>query len=209
MSDSYDYNYKIILLGDGGVGKSSMIQKYVYDTFTIHTTATIGVVNTTKVINVDNQKILLNIWDTAGQEKYRSMLSSFFRGCRAAILVYDITNEQTFKSLDYWIGQVREMGGDLVKFLLIGNKADLESNRRVTQKAGLDVARNNGMLFMETSCANSYNIQRAFHEIAECLYKSQGGHVGQNNEDRTSGLNGISILSHTSLLPQPKKKCCN
>ena len=209
MSDTYDYNYKIILLGDGGVGKSSMIQKFVYDIFTIHTTATIGVVNTTKVVNVDNQKILLNIWDTAGQEKYRSMLSSFFRGCRAAILVYDITNEHTFKSLDYWMAQVREMGGDSVKFLLVGNKADLESNRRVTQKTGLDMARNNGMLFMETSCANNYNIERAFQEIAECLYKSQAGPVSGGNHERVSGLNGISILSHTSQLPQPKKKCCN
>ena len=208
MSDTYDYNYKVILLGDGGVGKSSMIQKYAHGIFNIHTTPTIGVVNTTKVVTVENQKILLNIWDTAGQEKYRSMLSSFFRGCKAAILVYDITNELSFKSLDYWMGQVREMGGDSVKFLLIGNKSDLESNRRVTQKSGLDLARNNGMLFMETSCSSNYNIERAFQEVAECLYKAQAGQVSSSNEERAIGLNGISILSHTSQIPQPKKKCC-
>jgi small GTP-binding protein len=211
MSDTYDYNYKIILLGDGGVGKSSMIQKYVYGSFNIHTSPTIGVVNTTKVVTVENQKILLNIWDTAGQEKYRSMLSSFFRGCRAAILVYDITNESTFKNLDYWLGQVREMGGEAVKFLLIGNKADLESSRKVSQKLGLDMARNYGMLFMETSCVNNYNIERGFQEIAECLFKTQNGTIGNNTDERATGLNGISILSHSSQMQQKtiKKKCCS
>jgi small GTP-binding protein len=209
MSDSYDFNYKIILLGDGGVGKSSMIQKYVYDKFSIHTTPTIGVVNTTKVVVVDNQKILLSIWDTAGQEKYRSMLSSFFRGCRAAILVYDITSEHSFRSLDYWLGQVREIGGEAVKFLLVGNKADLDSNRKVSQKAGLEMARNNNMLFMETSCVSSYNVERAFQEIAECLYKTSSGHTASGEEQREIGMNGISILSHTSQIPQPKKSCCN
>ncbi|OMJ84434.1 hypothetical protein SteCoe_14444 [Stentor coeruleus] len=208
MSDSYDYNYKIILLGDGGVGKSSMIQKYVYNKFSIHTSPTIGVVNTTKVVNVDGQKILLNIWDTAGQEKYRSMLSSFFRGCRAAILVYDITKDHTFKSLDYWLKQVKDMGGESVKFLLIGNKADLESSRAVTQKVGLEMAKVNSMLFMETSCVSNYNIERAFQEIAESLYRSQVGPTQMENPEMQNNMNGISILSHD--LPSEKtKKCCN
>lgn len=211
MSDSYDYNYKVILLGDGGVGKSSMIQKYVYNKFSIHTSPTIGVVNTTKIVTVDDQKILLNIWDTAGQEKYRSMLSSFFKGCRAAILVYDITNDHSFKSLYYWLKQVKDMGGESVKFLLIGNKADLESSRAVTQKVGLEMARVNNMLFMETSCVSNYNIERAFQEIAESLYRSQMGPAKPEDPEtpnRMNGMNGISILSHDSQIPKPKK-CCN
>lgn len=106
------------------------------------------------------------------------------------------------------MGQVREMGGESVKFLLIGNKADLETTRKVSQKAALDLARVNGMLFMETSCVSNYNIERAFQEIAECLYRTQGRDVG-GYDDRITGLNGISILSHASQVPQPKKKCCN
>lgn len=208
MSDTYDYNYKIILLGDGSVGKSSIIQRYVYDKFSIHTTPTIGVANTTKVTTVDNQKILLNIWDTAGQEKFRSMLNSSFRGCRAAIMVYDITNELTFKNLDYWLEQVKEIGGDNVKFLLIGNKADLESSRRVSQKAGMDMARNHNMLFMETSCVSNYNIERAFQEIAESLYRTQTGYMGNREDERSTGLNGISILSHHSQVSKPQSRCC-
>ncbi|OMJ77280.1 hypothetical protein SteCoe_23148 [Stentor coeruleus] len=208
MSDSYDYNYKVILLGDGGVGKSSMIQKYVYNKFSIHTSPTIGVVNTTKIVTVDDQKILLNIWDTAGQEKYRSMLSSFFKGCRAAILVYDITNDHSFKSLDYWLKQVKDMSGDSVKFLLIGNKADLESSRTVTQKVGLEMARVNNMLFMETSCVSNYNIERAFQEIAESLYRSQVGPAKPLDPEIPNRMDGISILSHDSQIPK-SKKCCN
>jgi small GTP-binding protein len=208
MSDSYDYNYKIILLGDGGVGKSSMIQRYVYDKFSIHTTPTIGVANTTKVVSVDGEKILLNIWDTAGQEKYRSMLNSSFRGCRAAIMVYDITNEVTFRNLDYWFEQIRTIGGENVKYLLIGNKADLESSRKVTQKAGMDMARNRNMLFMETSCVSNYNVERAFQEIAEGLYRTQTGHIASKDEEGNGGLRGISILSHNTDVPKPQSKCC-
>lgn len=208
MSDSYDYNYKIILLGDGSVGKSSIIQRYVYEKFSIHTTPTIGVANTTKVATVDNQKILLNIWDTAGQEKFRSMLNSSFRGCRAAIMVYDITSEITFKNLDYWLEQVKEIGGDNVKFMLIGNKADLENSRRVSQKAGMDMARTHNMLFMETSCVSNYNIERAFQEIAESLYRTQTGHLSNREDERSTGLNGISILSHHSQVTKPQSRCC-
>ena len=208
MSDSYDYNYKIILLGEGGVGKSSMIQRYVYDKFSIHTTPTIGVANTTKVVSVDGEKILLNIWDTAGQEKYRSMLNSSFRGCRAAIMVYDITSEVTFRNLDYWFEQIKNIGGENVKYLLIGNKADLESSRKVTQKQGMEMARNNNMLFMETSCVSNYNVERAFQEIAESLYRTQTGQVGPRDEDRNTGLNGISILSHHTDVQKPQSRCC-
>ena len=207
MSEAYLYIYKIILLGDGGVGKTSLIQKYVHGSFNLNTCSTLGVVSTTKSVLIDNDRILLDIWDTAGQEKYRSMNSCFFRGCKAAIIVYDIANENSFQNIEYWIQQVREFEGDSVKVLLVGNKADLEDNRKISQKIGLSIASDQEMLFIETSCLNNYNIEKAFQVIAECLHKDQMDFVNPVDDD-ISGLNGISILSHSLQLPKNKKKCC-
>jgi len=162
---------KIIILGDSGVGKTALLQKYVHGQFIQEHKATIGADFITKEISVDDKLVTLQIWDTAGQERFQSLGTAFYRGADACVLVYDITNDQSFKQIEMWRTNFLEQSSpeDTGKFpfLLCGNKTDLQSGARVVAtQDGERLAKQYNMYFYETSAYDGTNVEPAIRKIA-------------------------------------------
>ena len=167
--ENYDFIFKVLLLGNSDVGKSSIILRYVDQTWSDTFVPTIGVDFKVKTLEVDNKKIKMQIWDTAGQERFRTVISSYFRGSHGLFLIYDITNRDSFKNLENWLSEIEENANKNVLKFLIGNKCDLENDREIQTKEGQDFANRNGMQFMETSAKEDKNINEAFEALAKLM----------------------------------------
>merc|ERR1712228_1162201 len=162
---------KIIIIGDSGVGKTSLLHKYVNNRFIEEHKATIGADFSTKEIMIDdNRLITLQIWDTAGQERFQSLGNAFYRGADACVLVYDITSQESFEKIDSWkanfLDQASPETPDQFPFLLLGNKDDL-NNRAVDENMAKQYAQQNNMIFYETSAKNGKNIEKAIRNISD------------------------------------------
>ncbi len=132
--DQYDYIYKIVLIGDSGVGKSNILSRYLTDTFTYDSKATVGVEFGSKSMEIEGNKIKMQIWDTAGQERYKSITNAYYKGAKGALLVFDLTKKTSFENVDKWIVDLKTNGDEQISIILIGNKSDLEEHRQVTQE---------------------------------------------------------------------------
>jgi Ras-related protein Rab-7A len=161
---------KIIILGDSGVGKTAILHKFVSGQFIEQHKATIGADFSTKEITVDDKLVTLQMWDTAGQERFASLGHAFYRGADACILVYDISNEQSFKAIEQWRTNFLENASpddaSSFPFLLIGNKSDLSDKRQVPPADGQKLAKGHNMEYAETSAFNGNNIDKAIRDIA-------------------------------------------
>ena len=169
--DSYDLLYKIIIIGDSNVGKSNILSRYTKDQFQGNSKATVGVELGTKFVKVEGVGAKLQIWDTAGQERYRSLTSSYYKGCHGCFIVYDITNEQSFESINTWYEQAVKEAGKEVSIILVGNKCDLENERKVSKEKGEEKARTMNASFFETSALSKVNIDDIFKEIVNNIYQ--------------------------------------
>jgi Ras-related protein Rab-7A len=160
---------KLIILGESGVGKTAILNKYVNGKFIEEHKATIGADFLTKEISVDDKLITLQIWDTAGQERFQSLGNAFYRGSDACVLVYDVTNDQSFKRIDEWrtnfIAQAQPDDPKKFPFLLLGNKVDKDNQRQVDKGQAENYARTYGMSFYETSAVNGIHIEEAMKNI--------------------------------------------
>ncbi|KAG0575357.1 hypothetical protein KC19_VG339400 [Ceratodon purpureus] len=165
----FDHLFKVLLVGDSGVGKSSLLLRFTADTFD-DLSPTIGVDFKVKMMTLGGKRLKLTIWDTAGQERFRTLTSSYYRGAQGIILVYDVSRRATFTDLsDVWLKEVERYSTneDCIK-MLIGNKVDLEEHERVvTKKEGIAFARQHGCLFLEASAKTSINVQRCFDELVQ------------------------------------------
>jgi Ras-related protein Rab-7A len=161
---------KIIILGDSGVGKTALLHKYVHGQFIQEHKATIGADFITKEISVDDKLVTLQIWDTAGQERFQSLGTAFYRGADACVLVYDITNDQSFKQIEMWRSSFLEQSSpeetEKFPFLLCGNKSDLQTARAVSTQDGERLAKQYNMFFYETSALDGNNVETAIRKIA-------------------------------------------
>ncbi len=168
-SGEFDHLFKVLLIGDSGVGKSSLLLRFTSDTFD-DLSPTIGVDFKLKMMSLQGKRLKLTIWDTAGQERFRTLTSSYYRGAQGVILVYDVTKRETFTNLsDIWLKEVERYSTnqDCIK-MLIGNKVDLEESQRVvTKREGIAFARQHGCLFLEASAKTSINVQRCFDELVQ------------------------------------------
>ncbi|KAJ4978899.1 hypothetical protein NE237_009679 [Protea cynaroides] len=164
---SYDYSFKILLIGDSGVGKSSLLVSFMSNPVE-DLTPTIGVDFKIKQLAVGGKRLKLTIWDTAGQERFRTLTSSYYRGAQGIILVYDVTRRETFTNLsDVWAKEVElySTNQDCIK-MLVGNKVDKESERVVTKEEGIAFAQEYGCLFLECSAKTRENVEKCFEELA-------------------------------------------
>ncbi|XP_011013766.1 PREDICTED: ras-related protein RABC2a isoform X1 [Populus euphratica] len=166
-SGSYDLSFKILLIGDSGVGKSSLLVSFISSSVE-DLAPTIGVDFKIKQLTVGGKRLKLTIWDTAGQERFRTLTSSYYRNAQGIILVYDVTRRETFTNLsDVWGKEVElfSTNQDCVK-MLVGNKVDKESGRDVTKDEGMALAKQHGCLFLECSAKTRENVEQCFEELA-------------------------------------------
>lgn len=208
---SYAYLFKYIIIGDTGVGKSCLLLQFTDMRFRPVHDITIGVEFGTRIVTVEGKPIKLHMWDTAGQEAFRSITRSYYRGASGALLVYDVTRRETFSHLESWLEDARKHANRNMTFMLIGNKSDLADRRVVSKEEGERFAKENGLLFMETSARTAQNIEEAFIQTAaKILQNIQDGVVEVSNESTgiVVGYGQALPASRDGLLAQ-RGGCCN
>ncbi|VAH48676.1 unnamed protein product [Triticum turgidum subsp. durum] len=164
---SYAYLFKYIIIGDTGVGKSCLLLQFTDKRFQPVHDLTIGVEFGARMITIDNKPIKLQIWDTAGQESFRSITRSYYRGAAGALLVYDITRRETFNHLASWLEDARQHANANMTIMLVGNKCDLSHRRAVSFEEGEQFAKENGLIFMEASAKTAQNVEEALSRLLE------------------------------------------
>ncbi len=177
----YDYLFKILIVGDSGVGKSCLLYRFTDDIYTDSYISTIGVDFRIRTIRSGDKVIKLQIWDTAGQERFKTITSSYYRGSHGILLVYDITNHNSFQNLPEWLEEIdRYSSGRRPRVIIVGNKADLSVKRNVTYEEGFQFAEKWGLTFFEASAKDASNVQKAFLSLADEVKRS----FGQPLEDK-------------------------
>lgn len=181
--------YKIVFLGEQAVGKTSIITRFMYDTFDTNYQATIGIDFLSKTMYLDDRTVRLQLWDTAGQERFRSLIPSYIRDSSVAVVVYDVTNKTSFQNCDKWIEDVKSERGSDVVIMLVGNKTDMPDKRQVTSEEGEAKANKLGVLFIETSAKSNNNIKQMFRKLAEALPGSADGAKADGNNHQNVDIN--------------------
>lgn len=171
---TYDLLFKLLLIGDSGVGKTCILFRFSDDAFNTTFISTIGIDFKIKTIELKGKKIKLQIWDTAGQERFHTITTSYYRGAMGIMLCYDITNAKSFENIAKWLRNIDEHANEDVEKMILGNKCDMEDSRVVPRERGDAIAREHGIKFMETSAKNNVNIERAFHELADSILAKTG-----------------------------------
>ncbi|KAF9791712.1 hypothetical protein SFRURICE_020111 [Spodoptera frugiperda] len=170
--DEYDYLFKVVLIGDSGVGKSSLLSRFTRNEFNLESKSTIGVEFATRSIEVDGKTIKAQIWDTAGQERYRAITSAYYRGAVGALLVYDIAKHLSYENVERWLRELRDHADQNILIMLVGNKSDLRHLRSIPTEEAKAFAERNGLSFIETSALDSTNVEPAFQNILTGNYTS-------------------------------------
>jgi Ras-related protein Rab-11A len=168
--ENYDLLIKMVLIGDSGVGKSNLLTRFTTNEFHFNSKSTIGVEFASKSFQMDGKLVKAQVWDTAGQERYRAITSSYYRGAAGALLVFDITNRQSFLNVTKWLQEVNHYCNDNILIMLIGNKRDLKANREVPTEEAKSLAQLHRLFFIETSALNSHNVSTAFETIIKHIY---------------------------------------
>eukprot|EP00761_Pharyngomonas_kirbyi_P011313 gb/GECH01011338.1/.p1 GENE.gb/GECH01011338.1/~~gb/GECH01011338.1/.p1 ORF type:complete len:204 (+),score=27.24 gb/GECH01011338.1/:1-612(+) len=166
MNPEYDYLFKLLLIGDSGVGKSCLLLRFADDTYTESYISTIGVDFKIRTIELEGKMIKLQIWDTAGQERFRTITSSYYRGAHGIIIVYDVTDQESFNNVKQWLNEIDRYACDNVNKLLVGNKSDLANKRVVDYNTAKEFADDLGITFLEASAKNATNVEQSFLKMA-------------------------------------------
>ncbi|CAI5505120.1 unnamed protein product [Closterium sp. Naga37s-1] len=185
--DDYDYLFKVVLVGDSGVGKSNLISRFTRNEFNMESKSTIGVEFATRSIEVDGKTVKAQIWDMAGQERYRAITSAYYRGAVGALLVYDITRQVTFDNVERWLKELRDHGDQSIIITLVGNKCDLRHLRKVSLEKGQAFAEKEGFFFIETSALDATNVEDAFTQILTEIYWMMNKKALAPDEDNYAG----------------------
>ena len=211
----FDYLLKYIIIGNPGVGKSNILLKYAYGQFNEEYQSTIGV--EFGAINTEIKKKIfrIQIWDTAGQENFRSITRAYYKNSVCACVVYDITNTQSFNEVSSWVEDCKKYSPKTVIFVLIGNKSDLEEKRKITYEQGEKLAQKYGMLFMETSAKSGQNICKIFDESALKICENIEKGVYDFSDDKCGikvGLDRdkfvLGDVENDELSGNRRKRCC-
>jgi Ras-related protein Rab-6A len=179
--------HKVVFLGDQATGKTSIIKAFMYNTYDSNYQATIGIDFLSKTLSLEDRTVRLQIWDSAGQERFRSLIPSYIRDSSVAVVVYDLTNRASFSNVSHWIEDVRAERGNDVLIALVGNKTDLADKRQVSTEDGETKAREEGILFIETSAKAGFNIKALFRKLATSLPGTADGGRGGINGNTTNG----------------------
>ena len=204
---NYELLYKIIIIGDAAVGKSNILTRFTRNEFSGNTKSTVGVELGVKFIKVKGVNTKIQIWDTAGQERYRSITSSYYKGSHGCFIVYDITNETSFENVERWYEYVQREAGKNISIILVGNKCDLENERKISKEKGQEKAKNLKCAFFETSALSGVNISQIFEELTNNIYDSTGGNKNDEEFDIEFENDNKGVNLNKDETPK-KKKCC-
>lgn len=219
-SQDFDYLFKVVIVGDSGVGKSNILLRFTENNFSFSFHPTIGVDFKIKTFKYENFTIKLQLWDTAGQERFKNVANTYYKGAHSVLLVYDITNPNSFKNLETWINEVDKYADCLLERLLIGNKCDLEDQRKVSQSQAKEFAKKIGVNFLETSAKDTINIDAAFQclvkESIEAVNKKKasGGVMDRRSPEKSLEGNKIVLTKNDNETQKDsnenrkKKGCC-
>ena len=202
-----NFKFKLIIVGDSGVGKTNLINRFASKQFNINSKSTIGVEFIYKTLKLNNDIIKVEIWDTAGQERYKAITSAYYKGAKGAIIVYDITSEESFNNIEMWIQEVRAKALNNLQIMIIGNKSDLSKYRKVSLDKGVEKAKILDVHFFEASALDQTNVNEAFKcLIKEMYYDSKNKSRTNNNDSDGNNIceNGIELKTEN----EKEKKCC-
>ena len=191
-----DYTFKILTLGESGVGKTCILKRYVDNTFMKTHLATIGIDFKSKIVNIDNKIIKIKVWDTAGQDRFRNITSQYYKGADGIVLVFDITDKESFKQVDYWINQISNSG---ICMVLVGNKSDEKDKRVVTFEEGKELADSLKVPYFETSALNGEGINLTFETLTKEILKKKN----------IVEPEGVIQLTSNSKRPKKNNGCCS
>ena len=199
MNTEYDHLFKILMVGDSGVGKSCMLLRFVDQQYNETYISTIGVDFRIKTVNMNGKSVKLQIWDTAGQERFRTITSSYYRGAHGVMIVYDVTSEQSFLHVKQWLQEISRYAGDDVLKILVANKCDQTNRKEVEYNTGKQLADDLSIKFVETSAKSGTNINEVFLNFADELLKNKSNsvddkkmtaiHVKQMNDKKMKSIN--------------------
>ncbi|KAG6505568.1 ras-related protein RABA1f-like [Zingiber officinale] len=207
--DDYDYLFKVVLIGDSGVGKSNLLSRFTRNEFSLESKATIGVEFATRSIRVEDKVIKAQIWDTAGQERYRAITSAYYRGAVGALLVYDVTRHITFENVERWLKELRDHTESNIVIMLVGNKADLRHLRAVSTDDAKTFAENENTFFMETSALESTNVDIAFTEVLTQIHNVTSRKALEASDDQATLPKGQTINIGDDVSAIKKASCCS
>ncbi|XP_029928664.1 ras-related protein Rab-25b [Myripristis murdjan] len=203
--EAYSFVFKVVLIGESGVGKSNLLSRFTRNEFNHDSRTTIGVEFSTRTVQVHGLSIKAQIWDTAGLERYRAITSAYYRGAVGALLVYDITKHLTYESVERWLKELYDHADPHIVVMLVGNKADLASERSVPTEEAKDFADKRGLLFLETSALESTNVEAAFNDVLAEIHRKVS-----SKEVIRGSINAVSLTSPGSKgeNSEEKKPCC-
>jgi len=202
MTNKYDSLFKLLIIGESGVGKTCLLLQFTEGSFTTNHLTTIGIDFKIKVINLEEKQIKLQIWDTAGQERFRTITKTYYRGAHGIILTYDVTDENSFKNVRNWVKQIEQNAQNNVCKVLVGNKCDRE-DRKVSYEEGAKLAKEFNMQFFETSAKSNYNVNETFTFLTKEIQNSQC-----KDKDTQSSTINIDKNKGDQKVTKEGKKCC-
>lgn len=209
-SSNYDYLFKVVLIGDSGVGKSNLLSRFTRNEFNIESKSTIGVEFATRSINVDGKTVKSQIWDTAGQERYRAITSAYYRGAVGALLVYDIAKHATYVNVTRWLKELRDHADANIVIMLVGNKSDLKHLRAVPTEEAKSFADENGLLFIETSALDTSFVEQAFQTILTDIYRIVSNKaLEQNDNSIKPPTESITVKPTVDNSQKTSSNCCS
>jgi len=199
----YDYLFKILIIGDSGTGKSSLLLRFCDDFFSENFISTIGVDFKIKTIKIDNKLIKLQIWDSAGQERFRTLTTTYYRGAHGVMIIYDVTDRASFLNIGMWLNEIDRHASENVTKIIVGNKSD-RTDKQIDYETAKAYSEKLEIKLLESSAKDNVNVNEAFFELANGLKKKLGSPL----EEKTSKENNCFLGEGTNVLEQ-KFTCCN